>query len=265
MKREMSYRDKMILLGLSVVVILLAGFFALVKPAYDKWQKSKVTYTATKTEWDGIDQKRKSIDPLKKTITDTANEAAKVAEIFENTAFVTANQTMTNERTYYEIDQYLQPAIDECTLKVRNFELGDVSAVPITYYVYTPDVLTYSLLEAADINGNYAAEIAGMMEKNVILSEREVVDVMCEEVGLAVSGTKASVMNFLNKIESDNNAVLIKTVDIANYEFTDGLEIEGPDGTMIPNPDPNAEGFSEVTMTIGFYNAKAVDEPDLGN
>ncbi len=266
MKMEMSYRDKVILIVLFILIILVGGFFALIKPKYEKWQDNTDKYETTKTEWDGIEQKLKAIEPLKKGITETYEEAKKTAKIFENTAFVTANKTYCNEKTSYEIDQYLQPAIDAAELEVTSMGISNVAAKTMNYYYYTPNVLTYSLLEAADINGNYAQDIAELLYDSIVLSERETVEVMGETIELNVQCTKAQLMTFLEAIDSDNNAVLIESVSIADYQFLGGLETEqvGPDGQPVINTNPNAEGTSSVTIVITFYNAKAIDQPELG-
>lgn len=262
MKMEMSYRDKMIALGLLIVIILAVGFFALIKPKYEKWQSHKATYQTTKETWDGIDMKIQAIDPLKTSITNDYNEAQKEAAIFINTAFASANETFTNEKTSYEMDQYLQAAIDECKLEVTAMDIPAVSAETMEYYYYTPDVLTYSLLEAADVNGEYAKMVALKMAESIILPERETVQLMTETITLTVDGTKENLMLFLDKIKEDNNAVLVNSVSISDYQFLGGLEI-GPDGEPIITP--GAEGTSSMTLAISFYNAKEIDEPILGD
>jgi len=63
--REMSYRDKMIILIISIIIILVAGFFVLIRPTYQKLVDDTTTYESTKTEWDGIQQKLDAIPTLK--------------------------------------------------------------------------------------------------------------------------------------------------------------------------------------------------------
>ncbi len=270
MKMEMSYRDKVILIVLLILLVLVGGFFALIKPKYEAWQASKSVYETTKVEWDGIEQKKSAIPNMQKAIKDDYNEYKKTAEIFVNNAFVTVNADprnggYENQKTSYEIDKYLQPMIDECSLEVNGMTLPAVSAQTISYYYYQPDVLTYSLLEAADVNGNFNAEVGEIMKETRVLSERTVGDVMCQSVQLNVNTTKENLMLFLEKLDADPNAVRIANVNIANYAFNDGLTstTTGPDGQPITITAPG-EGTSKVDITINFYNAKPIDEPNLG-
>lgn len=267
MKMEMSYRDKVILIVLLIVLIVVGGFFALIKPKYDDYKASEAVYQTTKTEWDGIEQKLNAIQPLKDTITKNYTDAKKTAQIFVNGVFETANKTLGNEKTSLEVDKYLTPMIDECNLEVKDMVIDAVSAAPMTYYYYVPDVLTYSLLEAADINGDYAAQVAEGMADSVVLATREVSEVMCQNITLTVEGQKESLMTFLGMIEEDPNAVLVNSVSISDYQFLGGLEQEsvGPDGTIVITIDENGIGTSEMTIAIGFYNAKEIDEPNLGD
>lgn len=266
MKMEMSYRDKVILIVLLIVLILVAGFFALIKPKYEAYQASQAAYETTLQTWKGIEQKLNAIPPLKDSITETYNKSKKTAQIFVNTSFVTANKTYGNEKTSYEIDQYLQPAIDECNLFIKEMALDEVTAETMEYYYYEPDVLTYSLLEAADVNLEYSADVAKLLQDSVILSEREMVDLMCEPVELTVEGTKENLMLFLEKIDTDNNAVLIKGVKIDDYQFRGGLEEDqlGADGLPV-TVVTDGEGYSTMTIEIAFYNAKEIDKPNLGD
>lgn len=261
MKMEMSYRDKMILLGLLIIAILLLGFFFLIKPAYATLQDSTEDYTAVKEKSDQIDQKINMIPTLKDTITKAYEEADKVAEIFVNTAFVTANETLSHEKTYYELDQYIQGAIDDSAIEVSSMELDQATAEVVEYYYYTPDVLTYALMESADINDNYALSITETMLDSLVLAEREQVEIMRAEMTITGDATKNGLLTFLDKIEADTNAVLVTGLDINNYEFTDGLE-EDINGNFIVTP--GVEGTSEITMVVSFYNAKEIDKPDLG-
>ncbi len=266
MKMEMSYRDKVILIVLLIVLIVVAGIMALIKPQYEDYKAAKAEYEVVLKDWEAVEEKINQIDPLRKDITATYEEANKTAAVFVNSIFDTANKTFSSEKTALEVDNYLQPIIDECSLNVKEMGIAPVSADVMTYYYYVPDVVTYSLLEAADINGTYAAQIGESLKASTVLAQREAVEVMSEVVSVTVEGEKENLMLFLEKIDAEPNAVLVKSVNIANYAFTDGLEQEsiGPDGQPTITIDPNGVGTSEISIDIAFYNAKNMEKPDLG-
>ena len=126
MMREMSYRDKMIVLIITVIIILAVGFFALIRPKYNAYVADKQTYETTKTEWEGLEAKINQIPVLKEAITTSYNESKKIAELFVNEAFQPANDTFDDTKVNLIVDQYIQPAVDESELKVTDLEMGGV-------------------------------------------------------------------------------------------------------------------------------------------
>lgn len=276
MMREMSYRDKMIVLIITVIIILAVGFFALIRPKYNAYVADKQTYETTKTEWEGLEAKINQIPVLKETITASYNESKKIAELFVNEAFQPANDTFDDTKVNLIVDQYIQPAVDESQLQVTKLEMGGVDTATLEYYYYTPDVVTYSLLESADINGNYAKEVTELLKVGTALQEKELAEVMINEVKLTVNGKKENLMAFLTAMAEDENAVRITGVDIDDYSFgagqTQTIEEQqtAEDGTVttVTREVPVAadgQGLSEMEISMAFYNAKPIDEPVLGD
>jgi hypothetical protein len=294
MMREMSYRDKMILLIITVIIILAVGFFALIRPKYNTLVADKAVYQTTKEERDGVQTKLDQIEPLKKGITEDYNTAKDIAEMFVNEAFEPVNGTYDNLKANYVLDEYVQSIIDESELKIKNFSLGGVNAQKLSYYYYTPDVLTYSLLESADVNSNYAKEVTEQLKQSNTMKERTNAEVMTNTLNLTVIGKKENLMTFLAKLNGEEgtevagsgeegfgkdiaeNAVLVTNIAIADYTFGAGqtTEIQVQTGvdeqgnpimeTQLQQTNANGEGESEMTLDITFFNAKPIDQPDLG-
>lgn len=269
----------MIILVISIIIILVAGFFALIRPTYNKLVTDQNTYESTKTEWDGIKQKLDAIPALKEGITEVYNSAKKDAGIFVNEAFGDVNDTLYTDHVNYAMDQYIQPALDESNLTVSSMVLGGAAGTSIGYYCYAPNVVTYALLEAADVNGNYAETATKALEMNALIAQRETAELLGESISLEVSGTRENLMTFLEAIKSDENAVLINSVDIADYTFSGGLE-EGQVVDVVSVDEDGNEtvtqqvvgagaepgtGTSNYSILITFYNAKEIDTPDLGD
>lgn len=263
MKMEMTYRDKLVLIVVAIIVILVGGFFALIKPKYTKLKDSKAAYETVLAEWKVIEAEINAIPDLKSAINKTYGEAKNIGEIFINSAFKTANQNYGGEKTAYELDQYLQPAVDESNIQIKTLDMAGTNVRRIEYFYHMPNVLTYSLLEAADVNGDYAAEVAEVMKENTVLSARQTADVLTFPVTMTAVGTKENLMTFLDKIADDKNAILVEAVDIADYKFYGGLELD--EDTQEPiTEDTEGIGTSEMEITVSFFNAKNIDEPKLG-
>lgn len=264
--KDMSYRDKMVILIISIIIIMVAGFFALIKPAYNKFVADSATYEQTKTEWEGIKAKLDAIPGLKDTITKAYNDAKKDAAVFKNTAFGDVDKDYDTKKVNYGLDQYLHQAIDDNSLKVSNFALGQAGSQMIDYYVYEPNAVTYALLEKGDLNGNYAMEIQKLMKTSTLIKERTTAEVLANDVAMSVTGKKEDLMNFLDAIKDDQNALNIYSLNIANYNFSDGTErqVTDAEGNVTTVANPNADGESQLTINMLFYNAKELDKPDLG-
>lgn len=294
--RDMSNRDKTILIVITIIIILVAGFFALIRPQYNKYSADIDTYNTTKAEYDGIKQKLDAIPGLKDSINEIYVDADKTAKIFVNDAFAYSQKNYSHEKTSMSLDQHIQPAIDEANLNVEKLEMDGVEATSLEYYYYAPSVVTYSLIEAADINGNYAADIAELLQTSVILEEREVAEVLATTMSLSVTGTKENLMTFLDQIKADKNAILVNSIKISDYMFIGGLEEEeegqpeqpvqqepqfDEEGNPIEQPEPEVpstpirtdnnvvtiegEGYSQMEMDVVFYSAKPVDKPEFGD
>lgn len=288
--KDMSSRDKMVLIIITIIIILVAGFFALIRPTYNNYMTDIDIYNSTKAEWDGIDQKIQAIPGLKETITNLYNDASKDAKVFVNEAFKEVNDGYTVEKNNIAVDEHIQKPIDECNLVVRTLSFSGATAGNISFYYYTPNVITYALIESADINGNYAADISELLYTSAVIGAKQSVGVMTNTVSLTARGTRANLMDFLDMIKDDKNALLVNSVNISDYHFSGGLdEEEGTPQPVVPqepqfdeegnpieqpvtpvptpavNEEGEQEGFSELTLTITFYNAKAIDEPELGD
>jgi len=297
MMREMSYRDKMILLIISVIIILAVGFFALIRPKYNTLVADRAIYEETKTEWEGIDAKLQQIPVLKEGITAEYKDSREIAEMFINEAFQPVNETFDNTNANYILEKYVRPIVDESELKVETIGMSGISSKTLDYYYQTPDVLTYSLLESADINGKYAQQVTDLLKTSSTLSERDTAEVMANTVTLKVTGKKENLMTFLDKFNAEegatvegatgegeegfgkdiaDNAVRITSISIEDYTFGEGQtqtiteQQVAEDGTVtqVTRDVPAAadgQGESSIDLSITFYNAMPIDEPVLGD
>ena len=262
--KDMSYRDKMVILAISIVVILLVGFFALIRPTYNKLVADTNTYNTVKTEWDGIEQKISAIPALKDTITDTYNESKKLADKFVNEAFP---DTYNMEHSSYTIDQYLQTAIDESELTVLNYTQSDPASAIVDYKFHVPQVVSYPLLESADVNGKYAQDVADLLLTSATLATTEKATMMASNISLSVEGTREEIMMFLEKIRDEENTLIINSLSIPDYQFNGGREVVtvNEEGQPVTTIDESLDGTCQMEISLTMYNAKAIDKPDLGD
>lgn len=294
--KGMSNRDKMIIIILTIIIILVAGFFALIRPKYNALVADTETFNKTQTEWDGIETKINAIPGLKSNITEIYQESSSIAKLFVNEAFADANKNYDDRKVNVAVDEHLQPAIDESKLKVDKLSIENTDNTKVEYYYYAPNVVTYSLLEAADINGNYAQEISDKILAATTIKDKKLVEVQVCQAKLEVIGEKDNILDFLDKIKDDKNAVIVEKFEIDDYTFQGGLDEEeekpqptqppvqeqqfDEEGNPIETPAEPVEqpveqpvqqseelevGYSKMTIEVSFYNAKPIDQPDLGD
>jgi hypothetical protein len=276
-----------------VIIILAVGFFGLIRPKYNTLVEDRAVCQATQDEYDGVQAKISQIEPLKTGITEDYNNSKEIAEMFVNEAFQSVNDTYDNLKANLIMEQYVQPIIEESELKVSDFTLGGINSSSIEYYYYTPNVLTYSLLESADVNGNYAQEVTDLLKQSSTLSEKDTAEMMTNTLSLSVTGKKENLMTFLAKLNGEEdatvegreedgfgsdiaeNAVRVTSISIDDYTFGEGKTQviteqqtdEAGNVTTVTREVPMAsDGNGESTMEISltFYNAKPIDQPDLG-
>ena len=145
---KLNYRDKVILGILLAIVILVAGFFAAIKPKSKEIEDRKATRSTKQSEQDEIKKKIAMIKPLTDEINDTVT---KTNEITSN--FVDIESIDTPEL----LDRYMQEYADKNSLKVTTLDVSEITESNLPFYFYTPTIYGVTNRTAADINGTYTA------------------------------------------------------------------------------------------------------------
>lgn len=235
---KLNYRDRMILIGVLAVAIILVGIFALIRPKVNDIKEDNASLETVKEDWSEIEDKINAIEPLQEAILQSYNDSQKLAGDFVDSTLIDST---------YELDQFMQPYVDECNLEISVLDLGDLSTINLSYYYFEPVVLTSSMFDAADINGNYQAAISAVQEESNSLSQRTEETVMQARYGISAKGTREDIWKFMDKINELDSAILIETVNISDYTF-------GED-------NPASDGRSDVTMIVSLYSVFEMDEP----
>ena len=81
---KLTYRDRIILLVALTVLILVGGFFALIKPKLSDIKTSKAERTKVNKEWNEKQEIIAKIKPLQNAINDVYDEATDLANDFVN-------------------------------------------------------------------------------------------------------------------------------------------------------------------------------------
>jgi hypothetical protein len=235
---KLNYRERGILLGAGALVIAVAGIFAIIKPKYQTIQSDKESLESVKAEWDEIETKINAIPGLQTAIKESYNESKKLSDDFVDLSDIDST---------YKLDQFMQPYVDECELEASVIDLSNTTTSTLQYYYFTPSVITSSMFDAADVNGNYQAEIDSEMAESNAIAARTAETVLCTKYGFAATGTKENIWKFMQEISDLNSSILIDSVSISDYTFGEGTE--GSDNT------------SDVTFVMSIYSVFDMDEP----
>lgn len=235
---KLNYRDRMILLGVLAAAIVVLGIFALIRPKINDIKSDNAKLEEVKAQWAEIESKINEIEPLQKAIKASYEDSKKLCADFVNKDDVDSTT---------KLDKMMQPYIDECNLEIQTLDLAETGVSALNYYYYTPPVLTSSMFDAADVNGNYAAEIAKKQEESNALSERTAESVLQTRYGFTAKGTKEDIWKFMEKINSLDTAMIIESVNIDDFTF--GEE------------NPASDGKANVTMIVNIYSVFEMDEP----
>lgn len=250
---KLNYRDNVILLVLLSIIIVVAGIFGLIKPKNEDIKTDEAKLKTVKADWAAMDDKIKAIPGITEDIEDDHEEYAKLASDFVDRELISS----LYEDDTYKLDQFMQPHIDACNtdgakLEAKSVEVGKMSTATLSYYYFRPNVLTSTMFDAADINGNYQKEIDEVMEESNALSQRTEETVLRTQFGLAAEANKQGVWAFMEKINSLNTAILIDSVNIADYSFGEDKELEEGE---------TPKDTSDVTFVVSLYSVFDMDEP----
>lgn len=240
---KLNYRDRMILLGVIAAAIILVGVFALIRPKAQDIKKDNQRLEEVKAEWSEIETKLNAIKPLQDAILKTHQESKDLSDDFVDVSLI--NST-------YKLDQFMQPYVDECNLEALIVDLADPTTTPLDYYYLEPAVLTSSMLDAADINGNYQKLMDMVQAESNSLSQRTAETVIQTKYGIMAHGSREDIWKFMEKINSLDTAILIDSVNIADYTFGENAQLA--EGEV-------SDGKSDVTFVISLYSVFPMDEP----
>lgn len=241
---KLNYRDKMLLLGIAAAAIILLGIFLGIKPKSTEIKEDTASLKEVKAQWAEIDDKIQQIDDLKTDITDSYDDSKKLSDDFTDVTLV--------EDTI-DLDAFLQPYLDKCNIEVVNLDLGSPAIVELGYYYYAPEIATSSMFDAADVNGNYSAAVNALKAESNALTERTKESVLCTQYGVRAKAGKDDIWAFMKEINAIDDAIIIDSVNIADYTF----------GAEARKTDPSAEETSEVTFIISIYSVFPMDAPNV--
>ena len=259
---KLNYREKIVAAFLIAIVVLLIGFFAVVKPQMKNIKANKAILKEKQTEKTELENKIKEIPKIQEQIKSKYNDSKELTKDFVPVDQVT-------RPTY--IDQYMQKFADDAKVTLKSVELAGTSLSPIDYYFDDATDTYADLRKAADVNGTLQSNYDASVAESTALSQRAKESIMETKYGIKIYGTKQHIYDYLKKIKEFDKTAIIDSVVISDYTFgqdaakaanaslpeskDDIVEIE-VNGTKITNA-------SDAQIVISLYSVYEMEEPNV--
>lgn len=273
---KLSYRERIVLIVAIVIVIFGIGIFVFIKPKYEKMKKNKEDLKTAEEQWDQKLESFRLIPVRQESINNNYQKGLKISEDF------------TDEMTSVEMDEFLQSFLNidefvEDKVAVEdNVTTSDEITGAIDFYYYKPNIVTYPLYEAADLDDSLAKAAEEKLHDANLLASRKAQTVGAGNASFTVKVKRENLMAFLDTIEKyakdHKDAMLINSVTLEDCNFNEDLE-DGTgaqqgqtdeDGNPVAAPQGGANGdeaekdYTKATINYTAYYIQEPQKPDVG-
>jgi hypothetical protein len=249
---KLSYREKvglLIVVVLAVIIIFVAWPIKTIKANIKSHKEEQAT---VQVEYDETQRKIAEIPVIEGNINAVYERSKDLSKKFvshmDNIDFDKYFETLLNKEPYKKSGK------NDLEIKDR-FTIEEASTGEVPFYYYTPDVITYPILEAADTNGNLLETTdKNLYDKTmnaVTMSELEAQTVEVRTVKVPMKFKKEALLALEDELQKNETGVRIAGVTIDDYTFNYVTEI------------PEDKGYSEGTVTFVFYTMQEIQKPDF--
>lgn len=246
---KLNYRDRIILGVLLALVLLLGGFFLLIKPANEDIKTNKATLSTLEQSKAEVDTKIAEIPGIKTDITESYNKGIGFTETFVD---------FNNFNNPRKLDQYMQSFAEENEVKIMTLSAESMTEGGLEYYYFAPSFVAEEMRSQADINGTDAEYIAQEKAESDALSDRTEEEVIQAKYTIQVTGEeKENIWNYMAALEEQDETILINSVALQNIVLKEIEEEETAE------EEDEEEKLPTATFTITLYSVYVMDEPNL--
>ncbi len=239
MNLKLSYRDKVIFIVVMIILVLVAGFFLLIKPKFESVDIAKMNLEQKQSEWADVEAKINTYPEIVKAMKENLDVIDEQQKIF------------LEEGHPYINEKYIREALAEVNVEVNTVETEYTVASPIGgYVVQNKNILTYDNKMNADLFNELPQEVYDAY--NNVLKEgypTSVIGVTKMTASFTSDIELRDAFNVIDRIAEDEKTVILNTVSSS---------LEGN------NTEPTQEITAELTLySIYPLNIeKLKEEPD---
>ena len=148
MNMKLSYRDKVIFIVAIIIIILVAGFFLLIKPKFEEIDRARAAYDAKVVERQNVDAKIDTYGDIMKSVKDAARAIGEEQDVF------------LPEQDPYLNEMYIREALESERLDIISMNTSYTSASAINRYAVKPaHILAYENKIKTDLYNELPQEV----------------------------------------------------------------------------------------------------------
>lgn len=228
MNMKLSYRDKVIFIVAIVILVLVAGFFLLIRPKFQEIEVAQSNYEVKVAEKESIDAKIGTLPTIVQNMKTVATAIGDEQGIF------------LEEQDPYMNERYIRDILKDENIEIKAMNTTYAAASALNRYVVTPaNLLAYENKINTDLYNELPQEIYDLyngveppMYPNAIIGVTTMeVTYTCEDI--------ADDLSVLDKIAADEKTIILNTI-----ESSTEVEID----------ENGIEAAREATITLTMYS-----------
>lgn len=197
---KVTYREKIALIVVIVILVFVAGGMIFIKPALASITTANQQLTAKEQEKSSIELKINSSEDLKAKIQKAYKESKSLSDFF------------IDEIDTYQADQLLSPICDQSGIKIKSMKLDAAAPEEVKAYNYAINEIIYNLKDDADINGTVSSVANTSQQPQAAVDPNSIDTLAVTNVTIEVEGTVDNVFKFADKIKALNKSVYIQSI-----------------------------------------------------
>lgn len=209
---KLNYRDKVILGIVLAIAIVIAGYFALIKPKNEQIKNDNEKLDSLEVTEKDYKQRIAQIDPLKTTINEIVSDTNKITSNFVEKDKID-NPVL--------LDRYMQKFAVDNEVRLTSLAVGDMTESPLPFYYMEGKDIGSGLRALADINGDYQAEVDKKNAEADQLSARAIPNAITSQYGIEFKCTKENLWKFMDAIADYDKTVIINSVSYTRAKDED--------------------------------------------
>ena len=206
MNMKLSYRDKVIFIVAIVIIILIAGFFLLIRPKFQEIETAQANFESKQQERDELDAKLATLPEIIDELKSTAAEIGEKQELF-----FTEQDPFMNENYVREIVSSIS-GLDVISANTTYTTANTIQK----YDVEQLHILSYDNKMNADLYNELPQEVwdnyNGVQDP---ADPNTIIGVTTMEIGFTGGYDFNRITSLLDKLAADDKAVILNTIGSA--------------------------------------------------